>query len=524
MYFNHAFQKLFLGTKGTQAQVNPGVPGGAAGLDQGFITTSGIHTVELAQVGPTSNYNLGPGTFGMFDKQWLSVTEAGLSQGDCCPLTLAAASLKASDKQGPFHGGYQESNKSKEINPKFVRKFYRVDPCTPQQNIVHLGVTNYTMGGAALTLGAIVGGTGYADATNVPVTGGTGSGMTVDITTALGVVTAVVINNPGMGYTAADIVTITGGNTDATVVVATVDTADAGCCIPFYCDETYYLRLEVKGSPSLRFVNHNLNRTLDASGGCCAGPLPTEVDSTLIFLQWANQIIADPYLQNFIKPVVFDETHLPWFATAADAVAAGWPATQIFENYVSPGKTPGACGGMRLMGAYVDTVFGNCSFQLTDHYEKEPIRILASLTDLTGDPCKFEGLCVIEECPSLQGMGFGEQVVRDLILSESYLQNFFSTDIRIREITQGDQLLGSVNRAGLYTRYYIAHSVPRYNNPTGVFDNDQYLLNIITNAPSASFESFMDTWLTNCGPDCVSLEVHGCTPCVPTSLPVYVPN
>lgn len=127
---------------------------------------------------------------------------------------------------------------------------------------------------------------------------------------------------------------------------------------------------------------------------------------------------------------------------------------------------------------------------------------------------------MIEECPALQGMGFGEQVVRDLILSESYLQNFFHDDIRIREITQGDQLLGSVNRGNLYTRYYIAHSVPRYNNPTGVFDNDRYLLNVITVVPSASFESFMETWLGNCGNGCAALEVHGCTPCVPTPIPL----
>jgi hypothetical protein len=445
MYFNHAFQKLFLGTKGNQAEVNPGTPGGSAGLDQGFITTSGIPTVELAQSGPTSNYNLGAGTFGMFDKAWNSVAEADLQAGECCPLTLAAASLKLNDKQGPFHGGYHESNKSKEINPKYVQKFYRVDQCTPQQNVIHIGTTNYTSG----------------------------------------------LANPA-------------------------------CCIQFFCDETYYLRVDIKGSPSLRFANHNLYRTFQADGGCCDGPLPVEVDSTLIFLQWAKQMIQDPYMSQFIKPIVFDENGNPFFATAADAVAAGWPANTTFDDYVSPGKTPGQCGGIRLVGAYVDTVFGNCSFQLTDHYEKEPIRILASLTDLTGDPCKFEGLCVIEECPALQGMGFGEQVVRDLILSESYLQNFFHSDIRIREITQGDQLLGSVNRGNLYTRYYIAHSVPRYNNPTGVYDNDRYLLNVVTNAPSASFESFMATWLSNCGDGCTSLEVHGCTPCVATPIPVPV--
>lgn len=519
-YFNHAYQKMFLGNKGDQTAASPGTPGGSAGLSQGFITTANIPTVELAKVGPTSLYNLGPGTFGMFGKDWQSVVTADLVAGECCPLVLAAASLKLNDKQGPYHGGYQESNKSKEINPKFVRRFYRVDQCTPQQQVIHIGTTNFTQGGSASTLGAITAGTGYTTATNVATTGGTGTGLTVNITATAGAVTAVTINNPGFGYTAADSVTISGGGGNASVIVSAVTAAATDCCIPFYCNETYYLRIDIKGSPALRFANHNIYRTLDASGGCCDGPLPTEVDSTLIFLQWAQQLVEDAYMKDFVKPIVFDELGNPWFATAEDAVAASWPATQIFENYVSPGKTPGSCGGMRLVGAYVDTVFGNCSFWLTDHYEKEPIRILASLTDLTGDPCKFEGLCVVEECPPLQGMGFGEQVVRELILSESYLQNFFATDVRIREITQGDQLLGSVNRGQMYTRYYIQHSVPRYNNPSGMFDNDQYLLSIVTNAPSPAFETFMDTWLTNCGDGCTTLEVMGCTPCVSTPLPV----
>jgi len=167
---------------------------------------------------------------------------------------------------------------------------------------------------------------------------------------------------------------------------------------------------------------------------------------------------------------------------------------------------------LRLYGAYVETKFGNCSFQITDFFEKEPVRILASLVDYTGDPCVFESLCVYNDCRGVQGMGFGEQVVRDLILSESYLQNFFHSDIRIREITQGDQILNSVNRNALYTRYFILHSVPRYNNPTGVFDNDQYLLEVISTDRNGNFEETMGKWLDSCT-DCVSLEEESCYHC-----------
>jgi hypothetical protein len=36
-----------------------------------------------------------------------------------------------------------------------------------------------------------------------------------------------------------------------------------------------------------------------------------------------------------------------------------------------------------------------------------------------------------------------------------------------------------VSRDGLYDRIYLQHNVPRFYNPTGTFDNDQYLLEIV---------------------------------------------
>ena len=66
-------------------------------------------------------------------------------------------------------------------------------------------------------------------------------------------------------------------------------------------------------------------------------------------------------------------------------------------------------------------------------------------------------------------------------MTEAYMQQPFytGTDLRIREITNGTDVYDAVDRTAFYTRYYIQHSVPRFNNPTGTFDNDQYLLEII---------------------------------------------
>jgi hypothetical protein len=107
-------------------------------------------------------------------------------------------------------------------------------------------------------------------------------------------------------------------------------------------------------------------------------------------------------------------------------------------------------------------------------------------------------------------MGLGESVARDVILSEQYRQNFFHSDFRIREITQGYSVFDYINRNNLYTRYYLLHNVPRFNNPTSTFDNDQYLLEIITDGIESDFQGFVNTWLGSCGSPCVTLENESC--------------
>lgn len=399
---------------------------------------------------------LAPGYFGFFDKNYQSINPALTSYG-CCPLILASSSLLANDKIGPFHGGYKETNKSKTINPKYVQRAYKVTTCVPQQTVVSIGTTP----------GTSVGGL-----------------------------------NPN---------NFQGGTTDAT------------CPFEFLCGETYYLRIDIKGSPVLRVLNHNAYQTLSAYTGCCSGVVPTAVDGTLVMIEWAKALVINNYLKGFVAPVVYDEAGTAWYApgttVSLDGTNTPVLSSQWWDAYVSPGHVPGQSAGLRLFGAFVETKFGNCSFQVTDFFEKEPIKVYASMVDYTGDPCVFEGICVYTDCLGLQGMGFGEQVVRDLIKAESYLQNFFHSDIRIREITQGFDILNSVNRNALYTRYFLLHSVPRFNNPTGVFDNDRYLLEIVvpeanplTPVGNSALDTFLGYWLGSCV-DCVTLETEGCEYC-----------
>ena len=407
---------------------------------------------------------LAPGYFGFFDVNYKSINPAAGVAATCKPLYLCSSSLLTNDKIGPFAGGYKETNKSKMINPKYIQQVYKVTTCVPKQAVLSIG--------------------------NTPKT--------------------------------------TAGSTDPNNFEG--GTTLANCPFEFLCGESYNLRIDIKGSPALRALNHNAYQTLMYNTGCCTGAVPVPVDATLVFIDWAKQIITNNYLNPFVMPVVYDQTGTAWYAPGTtvtlDGAGTVVSPSEWWTAYTSPGYTTGASAGMRLFGAFVDTKFGNCSFQITDFFEKEPVQLYASMVDYNGDPCIFEGICVYNDCYGLQGMGFGEQVVRDLILSQSYLQNFFATDIRVREITQGFDILNSVNRNSLYTRYFILHSVPRFNNPTGVFDNDRYMLEIIvpeanpaTPVGNSLLNSFLTAWLAACQPQ-VDLVSNACTYCAVVPDPV----
>ena len=81
----------------------------------------------------------------------------------------------------------------------------------------------------SLNNGSLVVGTGYTTATAVATTSsGSGTGLTVDITAVAGAITAVSINGDGQGYAVGETITITGGNGDATINVATIKQMQVG--------------------------------------------------------------------------------------------------------------------------------------------------------------------------------------------------------------------------------------------------------------------------------------------------------
>lgn len=499
MYFNHSFQKVFVATgtfqtgsasgSGAVFTATLGAGGAVTGLVQvaggtnyvsgqvnvtliggnGVGATAGAITVALGAVSAIavatggSGYSVAPtvvitptnagvdtfaqltgagtlGNYGLYDaKTFKNISSAsGIIPAEAGkPFIFASSSLTpTTDKVGPFHGGYAESNKSKVINPKYIKDAYVVAPKAASQAVTYVGQT------------------------------------------------------------------------------ATTAAAPYNCACPnFLCGETYYLRIDIKGSPALRFLNHNAYQVLSYYTGCCSSTTPNEVDPSLVMIGWAKQIAgtqtspfndANPILSPFVLPVVQikNPSTSVWTYWSKDGgnvtINGSVISTSDWDTYVTPGGVAAAdvCAGLILAGAYVDTRFGDCSFEPTDYFEKEPIQVYASEVDETGDPCVFQGLCVKRGSGSandpataglgpvlgIQGEGFGETIVRDLILSERYRQNDWNDDPRIREITLGDAPLTAISRTASYWRYVIQHSVPRFNNPTGTFDNDQYTLHIITSA------------------------------------------
>ena len=419
-YFNNAFRKTMILTDYIDPVVAP------ASAASGALTAGDVSIYDA--------------------KTWAPVALTGVpATQTACQFIIAAGAPYPNDKIGPFHGGYQESIKSKGINPKYVSKVWTTTASVAQPFVLNIGSTVDTVG-------------------------------------------------------------------------------DADCCPTFLCGEQYHLRVDIKGDAVLRMLNHKGYIEVTADGGCCPDDsiAPVAVDPYLIMQQWAEGIwrsaimtgngpnfngattgnAAERFNPNpFIVPVIQVAVAAPGTidtliyppgtdaaVLAAAALVPGIATVDTWDTFVSAWSAgDDTCAGLMLQTAFLNTEFGDCTFQPSDYYDLEPIRIYASEVDLNGDPCEFTGVCIESTCLGRQAQGLGETVVRDFILSESYRQVNFATDLRIREITQGNAMIGTgagqADRAQFYDKLFILHTVPRFNNPSGTFDNDQYLIEIAAVSP-----------------------------------------
>lgn len=428
-YFNHAFKKAFLAST---------------------VTVGEDEVLNLATTGNTAA--LTSGEVGLFDaKTWQAITTSTVK-----PFVLAQGSWFTNDKISPALGGYQESVKSKVINPKYISKVWTTCATQPQNEIVDVCTCNQE------------------------------------------------------------------------------------------CGNTYYLRVDLKGSPALRFLSHNIYKTLSAYTGCCTDDCTATctgalVDPTIVSIAWATQIVNDPILSQFVicRVTDWDGNVVATQAGTSQAQIAAFLTslaayTSTFNPDAAGAATEQSC--LRITAAYVDTVFGNCTFTPTDHYELAPLQIYASKTDQSGDPCNVNcpatgdvipgqaGVYVIQD--GKQAQGLGESVLRELILDSRYRQegypdNKFVDSLRMREI-EVSPAIRNFDRTAYYDSINILHNVPRLNNPTGTFDNDQYLLTIWmpTGTLANDFLGLLQEIL-NCAGNGVEIENYNgsgvCANLVPTT-------
>ena len=404
-----------------------------------FLAKTPANAFTLVSSGTTAD--LTAGKIGLFDaKTYAAINPASIPATNT-PFILAQGSFFTNDKIGPYHGGYTESIKSKVINPKYINKVFTVAAHSPAAHIVTVGWD-----------------------------------------------------------------------------------LDEGPGFQFECGKTYRMRVDLKGSPALRFLSHNIYNTVDAFSGCCTDDCSATctgalVDSTCVLLEWKDRITKNPILSQFIQPQVY-------VSDGGDPVEvfSAWDEERGDENFDSVYSCVTGAGagdvvaGIKLTVAYEDTKFGNCTFRVTDHYELQPLRILVSITDETGEPCAIKPVgnssgyvatgqsnLVTEIQEPAQAVGVGETVIRDLILSGRYRQEAFpdgnfTDSLRMREIEVPSELR-NLDRTALYKSINILHSVPRLNNPTSTFDNDQYLLTIwcLTGATTTTLTNALQDILDNAG-------------------------
>ncbi|MCA6422144.1 MAG: hypothetical protein IM568_04895 [Flavobacterium sp.] len=102
-------------------------------------------------------------------------------------------------------------------------------------NDIELNYATIAVPGPVSSIGLVNGGTGYSSGTSVATTGGSGSGLTLNIVAnTSGVVTSATVSSRGNAYMAGDIVTVAGGNVNCKFRVTNVQNSNGEIKITEY--------------------------------------------------------------------------------------------------------------------------------------------------------------------------------------------------------------------------------------------------------------------------------------------------
>lgn len=259
----------------------------------------------------------------------------------------------------------------------------------------------------------------------------------------------------------------------------------------FTCGQTYWLRVDLKGASVLRFLGHNLYRLFSISTECCAqAGEPDPIDPIAVLIQFAKQINEDPIFSPFITALVqtSDPDALPILVD---------PTT--YTPLTNPVDIANTVASLQLVVTYQETKFNACSFDPNDHYDAEPLVIAAAQwVNIEGKSCpNVPHLAFTKKQAPLAAEGTSDRLLRDYLLSISYRQDFYAKDARMRLITDMNTIAADLNQYDKYVNYYLLHRVPRKSNPTGNYDQDQYLTQVALVHNNESGIEFFESWLQN---------------------------
>jgi hypothetical protein len=189
---------------------------------------------------------------------------------------------------------------------------------------------------------------------------------------------------------------------------------------------------------------------------------------------------------------------VPSFKTIQGFEGAVW----VEDEDASGVPGTGCICGVRLTSAYVETKFGECSWDPLDHYELEIPHIDVSEVNEKGDRCTTVWPVTELQTPAFAS-GTGEMVKRELIEYMRYRQEeFFNPQgSRMNETQDINSWLSAVDVNKFYTIYYLTYNTPYRNNHTNLYDNTQYEIMVAfpEEANTSAFESLIDGYVTSVG-------------------------
>ena len=487
MYFPHAFKKTFLLPDSNVALTN--------------AATSALTAGQL---------NIYYGAPNAGSTPWTTV---GSATESAVPFYIVQGSYFTNDKIGPVHGGYKESIKSKLINPKYISRVIKISAKFPLQNVV-----------------------------KVPVS----CGISCDTTTRLRIDAK---GSPALRFLSHNMYRVLDAysgccsTTDPTLQKDPVDTLlkwkDQINTSPIFNTMVQARVYKYATSATSSGYANNTATSTDLTigsntnilvgmkavgGGLPANAFVTTVTSgTAITVSYPNQgstVTPVNGAITFWTDCYSSDTNIAGNTSGSTPTIPGTSAVTAincsgstvssgtltggtlassnsgaliissFTDAASFSYTAGQEPHIELTAAYVETKFGSCTFTPTDKFDLEPLTLITSVVDESGDPCSSNcftttygtsgiNTSTISQYP-VQAMGTGETVLREMILSDRYMQIAFPDSgrvesLRMREI-ESNPALANISRISLYDQVLVLHSVPRFNNPTGTFDNDQYLL------------------------------------------------